>query len=403
MLHANANKHLGCIGEDCPHCPKLDLPGYEFIRANLMGLLPAPIGEPPVPRGPGTELKKLLAQLGVVAAGVPCDCNAHAAQMDAWGADGCREHRGETVAWLREGQTKWGWAAKLKAAALAVVTGLAFTLDWSDPFPSLVDEAIRRSEFTTITTRNLLYHAAPFSAHGGPWRRAVRNITDRWPLFNGRKIVAIMTGPAMDSPDEVRRAFGPHAADVEFIELPNEPGSNTAPGREVISFLPLFERAESTTPTEATFWAHTKSATHDSAHPGHLWGDVMAELCLDYWPVVDRLLRQFPVAGTFRKLVHAWQPRDGFHSQSDWHYSGSFFWFRHDRLFTKPDWRRIDQFFSGIESYPSLHFPVEQSGVIFEPNTQIGLALYGWDYWAHQVLPRLTQWRQEHAGDRRMP
>jgi hypothetical protein len=336
-------------------------------------------------RGPGTELKKLLASWGITDS-PQCPCNARAAEMDRQGAAWCRANREAIIGWMEEGAAAWGWLAALAAKAL--------------PIGRLVDMAIARAEFTPITTRNLLYHAAPFSGNGAPWRRGVKNIMDRLPLFNGRRVVAIMTGPGMDPPGEVRRAFG---GDAEFIEMPNVPGGNHAAGREVISFLPLFEAIANTSPTEATFYGHTKGATQNNGHTAHLWGDVMAELCLDYWPVVDRLLREFPVAGSFRKNVKAWSAHDGFDSASDWHYSGSFFWFRHDQLFSKPDWRRIDQFYSGIESYPSLHFGREDAGVIFEPQTQVGSPLYLWDYWATHVLPRLATWRAEHAGERRMP
>jgi hypothetical protein len=51
--------------------------------------------------GPGTELKKLLRLVGI--ADLPnCSCNAHAAQMDAWGADECEARLDEIVGWLEQ-------------------------------------------------------------------------------------------------------------------------------------------------------------------------------------------------------------------------------------------------------------------------------------------------------------
>jgi hypothetical protein len=95
--------------------------------------------------GPGTELRKMLESIGVNAA-PGCDCKARQAQMDIWGVEECRNHREEIIGWMRDGQGRWGWAAKIKAAALAVQTGLAFKLNPADPFPTLIDEAIRRAE-----------------------------------------------------------------------------------------------------------------------------------------------------------------------------------------------------------------------------------------------------------------
>jgi hypothetical protein len=47
---------------------------------------------------------------------------------------------------MREGAPHWGWTDKLKAAALAFKTGLAFKVDWSDPFPGIIEECIKRAE-----------------------------------------------------------------------------------------------------------------------------------------------------------------------------------------------------------------------------------------------------------------
>lgn len=99
----------------------------------------------PPGKGPGTELQKILKSLGINPK-PSCDCNGKAAQMDFWGVAGCREHRETIVGWMRAGQDKWGWTEKLRAAANAVASGLAFQLDVRDPFPALIDESIRRAE-----------------------------------------------------------------------------------------------------------------------------------------------------------------------------------------------------------------------------------------------------------------
>lgn len=56
--------------------------------------------------GPGTELKKLLSKIGIVASPT-CSCNSRAAKMDEWGPDVCeKEKMDEIVGWLREEATK---------------------------------------------------------------------------------------------------------------------------------------------------------------------------------------------------------------------------------------------------------------------------------------------------------
>jgi hypothetical protein len=54
--------------------------------------------------GPGTELKRLLKTWLGIKATPDCPCNAHAAQMDEWGPDGCEkpERLAVIVGWLEE-------------------------------------------------------------------------------------------------------------------------------------------------------------------------------------------------------------------------------------------------------------------------------------------------------------
>ena len=51
--------------------------------------------------GPGTELKKLLATVGITAT-PDCSCNARAAEMDRQGCDWCEANLDTIVGWLRE-------------------------------------------------------------------------------------------------------------------------------------------------------------------------------------------------------------------------------------------------------------------------------------------------------------
>lgn len=51
--------------------------------------------------GPGTELKKLLAKIGITAT-PDCSCNARARLMDERGIEWCEVNLDEIVGWLRE-------------------------------------------------------------------------------------------------------------------------------------------------------------------------------------------------------------------------------------------------------------------------------------------------------------
>jgi len=97
--------------------------------------------------GPGTELTNLLSSLGVVSK-PNCTCRAMANQMDIWGVQGCREpaHHQQILTTIHSNKDKWGWKDRVLAITKAVTSGLAFKLNPLDPFPSLIDEAIRRAE-----------------------------------------------------------------------------------------------------------------------------------------------------------------------------------------------------------------------------------------------------------------
>jgi hypothetical protein len=57
--------------------------------------------EQPPTHGPGTELKKLLAKVGIVSS-PDCSCNARAAEMDRQGVEWCEANIDTIVGWLRE-------------------------------------------------------------------------------------------------------------------------------------------------------------------------------------------------------------------------------------------------------------------------------------------------------------
>jgi len=101
----------------------------------------------PPGKGPGTELQKILKSAGIEP-NASCDCNGKAQQMDLWGVPGCNEHFDEIVAWMKDGEDRWGWKGKWKAGArmLAKDPILAFKLRPSDPFPGLIRASIKRAQ-----------------------------------------------------------------------------------------------------------------------------------------------------------------------------------------------------------------------------------------------------------------
>lgn len=76
-------------------------------------------------------------------------CAEMVRKMNGWGAAGCREHRAEIIQQLKDSYDEMSALERLQAVAGFAVSGLAFSINPLDPFGSLVDEAIRRSELAT--------------------------------------------------------------------------------------------------------------------------------------------------------------------------------------------------------------------------------------------------------------
>lgn len=236
-----------------------------------------------------------------------------------------------------------------------------------------------------LTTRHLLYHICPFN-HNNVWKENVAALRQRLSLFNGGLHVAICTGDGLSPPEEVKDAFAD--ARIEYMEVKNDPKL-----REVVSFLPLFERVSDLGEGHAFLWAHGKGVQTVFREPVRLWRDAQHVLYLDHWLEVADLLRDFPVAGAFKKVGRGWRAQQ---SLSNWHYSGSWCWYRAKDLFEQKDWRRIDSFEHGIEPYPSLHFDATQAGCLFLEDLVPRVNLYNLHYWHTIVSPLLARWKQEH-------
>lgn len=95
--------------------------------------------------GPGAKLEEIFVQIGVPYY-EDCGCRAYARQMDGWGIQGCRERFDEIVTRLRVTADKYSMLQRFEAVIRAASTGLAFRLNPFDPFPSLLEEALRRAE-----------------------------------------------------------------------------------------------------------------------------------------------------------------------------------------------------------------------------------------------------------------
>jgi hypothetical protein len=242
--------------------------------------------------------------------------------------------------------------------------------------------------------RHLLFHIMPV-AHMGTWQRGLDQLLMRWPLFAGRKVIAIVTqSPAttltLDPPERVREYLAGRGC--EFLEIPNNPER-----REVETWGPLWSRLEEFRDSnDAVFYAHAKAVTRPY-NPGvscHPWTRIMFSALLDYYLLVEESLRKWPITGAFKKVGMGFGG-----SRSSWHYSGSFFWIRAREAFKHGRVREIDQVWWGNESWPGLHFPPEHAGCIFHEGFVPQLDLYNPSY-MRGVVEEFQQWVSQNRQHR---
>ncbi len=234
------------------------------------------------------------------------------------------------------------------------------------------------------TVRNLMFHVWPVKGTGA-WQWNCDQLMMRADLFNGKRIVAIVHDAQSDRPDAVKEYLRDFTD--EFLVFGNNPKL-----REVVTFVPMMEKLESLNANELTFNCHSKAVKHKIGpdNPGTTlfrWTDAMYETLVDRFDIVLELLKTKAMAGSFKRYGQFKT-----HRNNAWHYSGTFYWFRHVDVFQR-NWRYLDQRFFGTESWPGHMFKADETACVFHDRTD---DLYQLSYWREKVQPALDEWRRQH-------
>lgn len=286
---------------------------------------------------------------------------------------GCRSCTGEVPAF----HCKLPGAKKFNDGPYTRLGDCTSCVDWQKP--------INVNQIDSELPRHLLFHLWPKKTSQGTWQRNLDQLKQRWPLFTGKRIIAVAT--SSDSHDLAAVQSYMRGYDCEWIHVENDHKL-----REVKTFLLLFERIEGL--PGYTFYAQGKGVTKP-INPGvsiHKWTAAMYEILLDYWPLVEDNLKRFPVVGVFKKGTHGFTG-----SRSNYHFSGSFVWLRNEELWNR-NWRHIDNTWYGIESWPSLIFSKDEAGCLFHCKDH-RFSLYSLNYWK-RVEQELERWRSEQVTNR---
>lgn len=234
------------------------------------------------------------------------------------------------------------------------------------------------------SVRNLLFHFYPLRGSYWLWHvEQLRRLATR-EIFNGKRVLALALDAETEDAAIVRRELSGLFDDI--LEVPNDFDL-----REVASFEALFRSVQSADPREATLYAHGKGVyrlTEPNRPTVKRWTEVLYETCMGGWKAAQELLRTHPIAGPFFKAGAAWFPQ----SLADWHFSGSWLWFRNRDVFSR-DWRKIDRFVYGIETWPALHFSPDEAGRLFYSG-DLRLNLYDEGDW-RRVESAFAAWQEE--------
>lgn len=242
---------------------------------------------------------------------------------------------------------------------------------------------------------HLVYHLLPVAGNG-IWQWNVDELRRRWHLFDGRKIVAVGTGPkfsrgagqleteqrwALDPVDAVRSYLPPDAEVVEFVNDPRL--------REVVSWHSLWGAVLGTAaPEDRVLYAHAKGVTRSSSLVSR-WSELMYSILLDHPRLLASALAKYPIAGCFRKVGRCFSG-----SESAWHYSGSFFWVRVGAMLGRR-WPIVDVHWWGNEAWPGTAFEVHEAGVLFKSAPQARLDMFSPTTWPG-IEEQYAEWLRVH-------
>ncbi|MEZ6067182.1 MAG: hypothetical protein R3B90_16110 [Planctomycetaceae bacterium] len=192
------------------------------------------------------------------------------------------------------------------------------------------DATSSQSSETSPPTRHMLFHCWARAENSEAWKRTVLRLLGHIEQFDGIRSVAIVTGEGCESVETVKAEFRGVRVD-NWIVRENIPELG-----EVVTWLDLLETIKS---AEGLCWyGHSKATSYEGFDWGpQSWMESMFEVTLSMPHQVDRLILDegHLFAGPYRKSP-GWRDLG---SQTEWHYSGTFFWFDVRRVFQR-NWAR---------------------------------------------------------------
>lgn len=197
-----------------------------------------------------------------------------------------------------------------------------------------------------VVKRNLIYHVAPFD--NAMLDLNLRMLARYQDVFNHKRVIHVAQGDGLLSVADFCARARRHGLDLDLMDLrtsPNDPVLCETPAFRNI-LLPAVSSLEE---DEITFYGHAKGVTRPQQVECAKWTEFLYRYNLSDMAGVEKVLRKYACAGIF-KVSRPIAP-----VRVAWHYSGTFFWFKNSKLFSR-DWQKIEMSRYGVESYPATQF-----------------------------------------------
>jgi len=200
--------------------------------------------------------------------------------------------------------------------------------------------------------KNLCYYIYPIK--NSIWPFHIEQLKRYLHVFNGKKIITIATDENSVSAEEVQKALG--RDDITWRLIRNDKVL-----WETAAFIGMLKLVESLDPNEFTFYAHAKGVRRPdwAIENARIWSGTMYFLNLSSISLMERICATHDALGCYRHQVN--------HCGSDWHYSGTYFWFRNSAVFSG-NWTQIIQHLYGVEGWIGQHIRLDRSFSLIAPN-----------------------------------
>lgn len=224
--------------------------------------------------------------------------------------------------------------------------------------------------------RNLIFHVYPLNGAEWSWHWHLDQIRQHAALFNGRIVIAVVTGHNLAHPDHVKARL--NGVPVEWIIREN---SKLA---ETVTCLDLLRAVETTDPNTITLRGHTKGVTHKRDSVEQSWARMLWETMTNTDSVHDALASHI-FAGVLKSHEPLVRRKPG-----DWFFAGSWYWFRSD-IFQR-DWQHTEPNRWWVEYWPGHVASNAEAACLLHDFTKS--SVLDRTYWQQEIQPDWDAWRE---------